>query len=291
MESVKKFNRFEWIDVKNPDSAAIAKVADSHLLDSHQAQDCIEPGHLPKIEKQHSYTFVILRAHAEAHDSDNITIKGLSNKIAFFLFADKIITIHRSTFDFLGGVRQDYNQPEDLFLHIVQLMLESYEKPLLQLDEQIEKFEHEIFMTAQARVSLQELYYIKSRTRVVKKVLQICQSVATQLELSDSSNTALEDIRDRFVKLILRYEEVLENATALMNSYHSINAQKNNDVMKMLTVFSAFFLPLTFLAGIYGMNFSNMPELRWGNGYYAVLVFMVALSALIYVWFRRKKIL
>jgi magnesium transporter len=115
--------------------------------------------------------------------------------------------------------------------------------------------------------------------------------VALKLEVTAESNTALEDVRDRFVQLILRYDEVLENATGLMNSYHSINAQKNNDVMKMLTVFSAFFLPLTFLAGIYGMNFTHMPELQWENGYYAVLAFMVVMCILIYVWFRRKKIL
>jgi len=291
MESTKRYSQFDWIDVASPTSAEIAILAQRHQLDMHQANDCIEPGHLPKIEKQEAYTFVILRAHATTHDADEVTITGLSNKIAFFIFPDKIITIHRSSFEFLSKVKSDYARPETFFLHIVQLMLESYEVPLNALDQQIEQFEHDVFLSKQARVSLQQLYYIKSQTRVVKKVLQICQSVALKLEVTAESNTALEDVRDRFVQLILRYDEVLENATGLMNSYHSINAQKNNDVMKMLTVFSAFFLPLTFIAGIYGMNFIHMPELQWENGYYAVWGFMLVMCILIYAWFRRKKIL
>ncbi|NGY38967.1 hypothetical protein FQU23_015820 [Flavobacterium sp. XN-5] len=76
-----------------------------------------------------------------------------------------------------------------------------------------------------------------------------------------------------------------------MNTYLSVTAQKSNDVMKLLTIFSAFFLPLTFIVGVYGMNFDFMPELRWKYGYLYVIIFMVILSVLIFIWFKRKKIL
>jgi magnesium transporter len=75
-----------------------------------------------------------------------------------------------------------------------------------------------------------------------------------------------------------------------MNMYLSVNAQKTNDVMKLLTVFSAFFLPLTFIAGIYGMNFKFMPELEGKYSYFVILGLMAILSILIFYWFRRKKI-
>jgi Mg2+ and Co2+ transporter CorA len=88
MESTKRYRQFRWIDVANPSVAEIALVAQSHQLDMHQANDCIEPGHLHKIEKQDAYTFVILRAHATTHHADDITITGLSNKITFFIFPD-----------------------------------------------------------------------------------------------------------------------------------------------------------------------------------------------------------
>jgi magnesium transporter len=89
----------------------------------------------------------------------------------------------------------------------------------------------------------------------------------------------------------LVFDEVSEDANNLLNTYLSVNAQKSNDVMKLLTIFSAFFLPLTFIAGIYGMNFENMPELKWHAGYFLTLGVMLAVAVFIYLWFRRKHIL
>ena len=76
--------------------------------------------------------------------------------------------------------------------------------------------------------------------------------------------------------------------TNLLKIYLSLLAQRTKEVMRMLTIFSAFFLPLTFIAGIYGMNFKFMPELGWKAGYPAVLFLMVVVAGGIYVWFRRK---
>ena len=76
-----------------------------------------------------------------------------------------------------------------------------------------------------------------------------------------------------------------------MTTYLSISDQKNNEVVRLLTIFSAFFLPLTFIAGVYGMNFDLIPELRWKYGYLFSLILMLLVVILIYLWFRRKKIL
>jgi magnesium transporter len=121
--------------------------------------------------------------------------------------------------------------------------------------------------------------------------LQITQNVINQIEVSEKSKTALQDIKDKLLSLVLGYDEVLENSNNLLNTYLSVNAQKNNDVMKLLTIFSAFFLPLTFVAGIYGMNFENMPELKWQNGYFMTLGVMVIIALVIYLWFKRKRII
>jgi magnesium transporter len=101
----------------------------------------------------------------------------------------------------------------------------------------------------------------------------------------------LHDIKDRLVQLILTFDEILEDAHHLMNTYLSIAAQKNNDVMKLLTIFSAFFLPLTFIVGVYGMNFENMPELKMINGYYWTWSLMITISIGIFYWFKRKRII
>jgi magnesium transporter len=91
--------------------------------------------------------------------------------------------------------------------------------------------------------------------------------------------------------MVLDFEDVLENTMSLMNTFISLNGKKNNDVMRLLTVISMFFLPLTFVVGVYGMNFENMPELRWQYGYISVWILMIVTVAWVFWWFRRKKIL
>jgi magnesium transporter len=85
------------------------------------------------------------------------------------------------------------------------------------------------------------------------------------------------------------YEQLTEDALNLVSMYMSISANKSNEVMKVLTIFSAYFLPLTFIVGVYGMNFEFMPELEWTFGYPLVIGLMVLVFILIYSWFRRKK--
>jgi magnesium transporter len=83
----------------------------------------------------------------------------------------------------------------------------------------------------------------------------------------------------------------VENSNQLMTTYLSISDQRNNEVVRLLTIFSAFFLPLTFIAGVYGMNFDFMPELKWRYGYLFSILFMFLIVLIIYIWFRRKRIL
>ena len=100
---------------------------------------------------------------------------------------------------------------------------------------------------------------------------------------------ALQDVKDQQLKMITLYNQILEDVNNLMNLYMSFSAQKTNDVMKVLTIFSVFFMPLTFVVGIYGMNFQFMPELSKKWGYPAVLILMVLITIFIYGWFRKKK--
>ena len=167
----------------------------------------------------------------------------------------------------------------------------SYEQPFEELDTKISELEKVIFLKDYTKVSIENLYFLKAQARITKKLLQIFQNVVNQIQVKDEQRTAQQNIKDHLLSLILSYDEVLEDANNLLNSYHSVNAQKNNDVMKLLTVFSAFFLPLTFIAGIYGMNFDYMPELEWHLGYFATLSVMLVIAIIIFLWFKRKKIL
>ncbi|GAB4110810.1 MAG: magnesium/cobalt transporter CorA [Thermoflexibacter sp.] len=291
IQKVEKFTNFVWIDIWQPDRASLNRIAEEHNLDVFQIKDSLEAGHLPKFEKQDAYNFLILRAFTSTIEQGATTINELSNKIAFFYNGDKLISIHRKPFDFLNNLNKEFIKAEDLLLYLIHKMVETYQPPLNELDKKIEDFEKTIFLKDYSKVSLEDLYFLKTQTRITKKLLQLFQSVVNQIEVSEDSKTALQDIKDRLLSLILNYDEVLENANNLLNTYHSVNAQKSNDVMKLLTIFSAFFLPLTFVVGIYGMNFENMPELKWQNGYFLTLGTMVVISGIIYLWFKRKRII
>jgi magnesium transporter len=290
-EQKKQFGNFIWIDICQPDQAGLDKIAEEYRLDYFQIKDSLEQGHLPKYERQPNYDFMILRAFTSTIEAGATTIPELSNKIAFFYNAKKLITVHRSPFSFLDTVKKDFPDTESLLLYFIHKMTLTYQEPLHTLDQKIEEIEKMVFLRDHSKVSLEDLYFLKTQTRITKKLLQLFQNVTHHIEVKEESKTALQDIKDRLVGLILNYDEILENANNLLHTYLSVNARKNNDVMKLLTVFSAFFLPLTFIAGIYGMNFANMPELRWETGYFLALGAMASISLFIYIWFKRKRIL
>lgn len=290
-QSIKTFPTFTWTDICQPDRATLDKIAEQYNLDVFQILDSLEHGHLPKFEKQPNYNFLIIRAFTSTIEQGATTINDLSNKIAFFYNEDKIISVHRSPFAFLENIDIEFSKTEDLLLYLIHKMVETYQTPLNVLDKKIEEFEKTIFLKDYSKVSLEDLYFLKTQTRITKKLLQLFQNVINHVDVSETTKTALQDIKDTLLNLILNYDEILENANNLLNSYHSVNSQKSNDVMKLLTIFSAFFLPLTFVAGIYGMNFENMPELKWHYGYFVTLGLMAIIALIIYFWFKRKKII
>lgn len=290
----REFGAFKWLDVKSPSAEQFQKIADEFNLDIFAVRDSLEPGHLPKTEKIKDFNFVILRAYT-ADENDNISaVEELSNKVAFFYNDNQLITIHRTPFSFLENIatsNQEYESVYDLLILIFKAIVHTYTSPSLWQTNQIDEVEKTIFLKSDNKISLEDLYFQKAETRISKKLLVLTQNVINRITVPEKNQTALQDVKDNLVKLILEYEEALENANNLMNTFLSVTAQKNNDVVKLLTIFSAFFLPLTFIAGIYGMNFDFMPELRWTFGYLYVIGFMLLVCIVIYLWFRRKKIL
>lgn len=287
----KDFKHFEWTDICKPDKEELTKIAAAYHLDYFQIKDSLQPGHLPKIEINERYTFIVLRAFTADLKTEATTIPELSNKIAFFFNQEKLITIHSTEFSFLKIGDKPFQSVEELLLHIIFKMVNSYQQPFDELDTKIGEFEKIIFLRDYTKISIGSLYFLKAQARITKKLLQIFQNVVNQVQVKEEYSTAQQNIKDHLLSLILSYDEVLEDANNLLNSYHSVNAQKNNDVMKLLTVFSAFFLPLTFIAGIYGMNFDFMPELKWHSGYFLTLGLMLVIAVIIFIWFKRKKIL
>jgi len=285
------FKNFTWIDIFNPDKGQLTEISNQYQLDFFQIKDSIEVGHLPKIESYPDYTFLILRAFTGTLAERNTNLNKQTNKIAFFINPNRLITIRRAEFDFFNDVPDTIQQVDDLLIFIIRNMIKTYEDPIQKLSKKVEKIEKTVFMRANSSVSLEDIYYHKAQTRLAKKNIQYAQQVVAQLTVKDKFKPGLQDIKDRLQGLSHACDEVMDDTNNLMTTYISLNAQKNNEVMKLLTVFSVFFLPLTFIVGIYGMNFENMPELKFKYAYFIILGLMLAIVVWIYLWFKKRKIL
>lgn len=286
------FPGFTWIHIVNPDLQNMERFAENYNLNDYQLTDSLQPGHLPKYEHQEKYQFLILRALLAKVPERNNTVGLVSGKVSFFYNGEKVITICRHHFAFMDKpFSAEISSTEEFVIEVMSRIFKTYDAPLKHLSDKVDNIEKIIFLRNFSRISLEDLYFHKSKTRVIKKLLQISQSVLNQIKFDNRNQTAFQDVKDQLFGLILGYEETMENSINLLNTYLSINSRKTNDVMKLLTIFSAFFLPLTFIVGVYGMNFRNMPELFWQNGYYYAWGLMIAVCIFIFIWFRKRKIM
>lgn len=119
----------------------------------------------------------------------------------------------------------------------------------------------------------------------------LTQMVLNQISVKPANQTQVQDLKETVASLILQFDDFLDEANSILNIHLSTTSQKTNEVMKLLTIFSAFFLPLTFIVGVYGMNFQFIPELTWEFGYFLTWGIMAGISLVIYLWFKRKNIL
>ncbi len=287
----KIFESFKWIDIENPNKNDLEKITNQYHLNYYLIKDSLERGHLPKYEKTYKIDFFIFRAYTSNVSLNIDEIGEMSNKIAFFILEDTLFTIHRAHFNFLKNHEEKNFKIQELFLRIVGSMMETFSQPTQDLSSKITDIEKTIFLKDHRQVLLEELYFIKSQSRILRKVLHITQNVIEQVAEKYHQSYQYQDIKDQLLNLLTINEESVENANQLMTTYLSISDQKNNEVVRLLTIFSAFFLPLTFIAGVYGMNFDLMPELKWKYGYMFTLILMFLVVVVIYIWFRRKKIL
>lgn len=287
----KQFESFKWIDIEHPNKGDLERIAKDLNLNYHLIKDSLEKGHLPKYEKSNQVDFFIFRAYTSDVNLKIDEVEEMSNKIAFFILENKLVTIHRASFNFLKITDSVDCKLQELFMKIISLMIETFKKPSTDLALKIDDIEKTIFLKDHRNILLEELYYIKSQARILRKVLHITQSVIDQVPNQYNQSYQYQDIKDQLLQYTTVIDESVENANQLMTTYLSISEQRNNEVVRLLTIFSAFFLPLTFIVGVYGMNFDFMPELKWKFGYLFAIGFMSIESLVIYIWFRRKKIL
>ena len=286
---------WEWIDLEGPTEEELQEVAMHYGLHRASVTDSLQPEHLPKYEAIGDTVFMIVRTYDTAAHREADTIQELTNKIAIFFSEKYIITIHRHPVGLVQEVKEkhiDTNRvktPADLLIKLIKAAFKTFEAPAYELAEELDYYEEKTFLNQRMPPLTKGLYHLKRKATVCRRVLRLSEVILSNIQLGGFQSTEVQDLRDLYVHLGTQYEEVNDGTNHLINTYISLSSQKTNEVMRVLTIFSAFFLPLTFIVGIYGMNFEFMPELEKKYGYPAVLAAMGLVTICIYQWFRRKE--
>lgn len=284
-----------WIDAVDPTSDELSSISVKYNLNSYALLDCLDPDHLPKFEEHNNTHFLIIRVVNDNKEKLQ-TVQSLSCKIAIFYNESFIITVHRTAQPLISTIKETYvdtgkvKSSTGIVIHIVRDALHSFEQPAIDLSNEIDGYESKLFLKKNIPTDMIEaIYYLKNRASLYKKLLLLSNDVVNSIRAEGEEAPALRDVHDLHTKLLMLNDQVQEDAKELLNIYLSLSARKTNDVMKVLTVFSVFFMPLTFIAGIYGMNFKFMPELNYYWAYPISLFVMVLVSIIIFLWFKRKK--
>jgi magnesium transporter len=285
---------FRWLDIVNPSLEELQNVAAEFSLHPTSVQDCLDPDHLPKVEEFEHFLFIITRIYDQEQKHDADTIQEVSRKIAIFCGKDFIITIHRSEQPFLKILHEKnvlQNKCKNV-MHLLYLIMnkviQSYEQTEDLLAAEIDLYESKIFLKSRVPKLLKSLYQIKRKSSVISRILFLSKSIVHKLQEGERRDPLYRDVLDNFIQIETGYDQINEQINNLLSLYLSISAQRTNEVIRVLTIFSVFFMPLTFIVGIYGMNFKVMPEIDWQYGYAYAIVLMVTVTLAIYFWFKRK---
>ena len=294
---------FAWLDMVQPTRAELTDIARGYGLHQMSVEDSLEPEHLPKYERIGSTTFIIVRAIDAEAPADCSTLHEMTRKVAIFYGADFLITIHRTEQPFLSDLREKYESGAipvgaqerrkgfmpRLLIELINGAIETYEKPLEKSESAIDAFEATVFGDLEFGGTLQNIYTEKRRVTQMRRMLShTLDAVQKLVPASEPTVPLFQDIRENAQSMHAYADELLEEVNSLLSIQLALASHRTNEVVRVLTVFSVFFLPLTFIVGIYGMNFDFMPELRQRWGYPAVMAGMGVVTLAIYLWFRRR---
>jgi magnesium transporter len=288
---------FEWVSLVEPSLRELSQVAVEYNLHPTSVHDCLEPEHLPKFEQIGEVSFIIARACDEQVPANADTMQRLTHKVAFFAGRNFLITIHRQDHEYLKIIRNKWrvghkNMASPAFMIMVDIylaMTNTFEAPLNLAAEEIDSIEQKIFADNAPPSIIEHIYLLRRKASVYKSMLHLFNDILVKKSMAYSEHAPyLQDVVDNASRLAYNANQMYEDAKNLLTIHLSLASHRTNEVMRVLTIFSVFFMPLTFVVGVYGMNFRHMPELGWQLGYGAVWVLMIIITGIIFAWFRRK---
>jgi magnesium transporter len=298
IHTIIEHNNFKWIDVVLPSREELQQLAETYAIHLTSIQDCLQPNHLPKYEKIGEVFFLIARGYDEKAPLGASNVLDLTRKLAIFWGSNFLITVHRVELNYLTEIRQKWQtQPPEtplqfrILCDLLQVISLSYEVPLDTAEAMLDEIENKIFMRKikGLNLSFQEIYLLRRKTSVYQRMLHLALEVLAKLHtMSEKNAPLLQSIKDDTHRLLFVAEQLSENVNHLLDLHVSLTSNRINEVMRVLTVFSVFFMPITFIVGIYGMNFHYLPELELRYGYFYVWLLMLGITVTLFIWFKNK---
>jgi len=289
-----------WINIDGlHDMDIIQKIGEYFGLHPLVLEDIVHTGQRPKLDDHEDYLFIILKMLFLDEDEGQLRFEQFSvvlgpNFVISFqeYFGDVFKPVRERLRTGKGRIRKmsaDY-----LMYALMDAIVDNYFIVLEKIAEKIEEMEENLIRDPGPE-TLQTIHNFKRELIFLRKSVWPLREVCSSLERGDSNlireKTAifLRDMYDHTIQVIDTTETLRDIVSGMLDVYLSSVSNRMNEVMKLLTIIATIFIPLTFIAGIYGMNFKYMPELEWHWGYFVALGIMFVIFIIMLIWFRRKR--
>ncbi len=289
-----------WINIDGlHDVSVIQVIGKKYNIHPLVLEDIVNTGQRPKYEDFGDYLFIVLKMLS--YDTDNQTIK--SEQVSIILIDNVVITFQEQPGDVFDSIRNRIRNDKGrirklstdyMAYSLLDAIVDSYYSILETEAELIEKLEDQVFVNPQPDI-VQKIHSIKGDLHILRKANWASREMLGSLAKSETdffSDTVMpymSDVFDHSNGVADSVDTFREMVSSLLDLYLSSVSHKMNSVMKVLTIIATIFIPLTFIAGIYGMNFVNMPELGWKWGYPSVWGIMFVMTIIMLYLFKRNK--
>lgn len=285
--------KWYWIDFHQPTTEEIEFLRNPLSFHPLAIEDCILHLQRPKLDYYDDYDFFV----AQALNQQTIA----REEVNLFLSLNYIVTFHHKPSVEIDDVWNRLSQspniekwdPSHVLYHVFDKMVDNYFPLVNQIDDTLNEID-ENSKGRSMEALLKDLFDTRHDLLSLRHTISPMRDLLYRILNSQRLTSILEkkayfsDIYDHLLKLTEMIEASRELTTDIRDSYISINSNETNHVMKVLTVITTIFMPLTFIVGVYGMNFTNMPELNWKYGYFGALGLMFIIAGGMTLWFMKK---
>lgn len=290
-----------WVDVVGIDSKLLRQIGRRFGIHPLSLEDVVNIGQRAKWEHYENYDYFVMQMVSDVSDDGVYAVFYQSEQLSIIHSGNVVITIQQYQGDCLeplrNRIREDLGfirrQPSDYLVYaIIDTVIDYYFPVIDRIGEQLDALDAQLMQGT--TIPLEQIHAIRGQLLDLGRWLRPCREMINRVLrdegswMSDGTRLFLRDCYDHVVQLTETIETCREICSDLRAYHLAAVSNRTNDVMKTLTIVSTIFIPLGFLAGLYGMNFEHMPELRWRWGYFALLATMLLIAGGLIFWFRRR---